>query len=702
MSEWTIKANVRFLALVAILILVGVVLLPLAVGGNFREGIIIASVIIAVGSVIILIVFTIVAGAISNSILKMAEAASAMANNEPEINLQQSNNTGDIHCLENALFELSNFQRQLSNDAKAMDIKLSKSAATQDSATEHANSLKSDFLYMCSEIDNAVTAAASGKFSYRIDTSLYTGEGLSTIRNINEMLKTLDAHSGDMREVLDSIVVGNFSKTVRGGYLGDLARLQMAVNKIVGTMASNVDDLIGLLTAFSNGDLKRKLEQKYMGEFATLFKSAELLRLKWEDVVRVLIDTAEMISQDSDSMSDSSERLSKYAAWQRQLTEVLDDAISGVSRDMLVTSDNAGKATGLISDAISNAVEGQQDMDKMLQAMADFKSSSDNIAISIQFIDDIARQTNLLALNAAVEAARAGSAGAGFMVVADEVRVLADKSKQTANRTKELLDDSTAKVSAGIETANHAAKAIGKIIDDIHEIESIVGHISNISESQNSTIDKVASESINVSEGMVATIKAANSNLQVSKNLSERADVLKNMLGKFATDAADKIKPVDAPTSEPVSAEPRIITKEIKSIANPTAKPVKSVNKPITKSGDTKNIPKTIPENAKSISKPQAKPVSIKNEPKTIQESPKNISKPQAKPVSIKNEPKTIQENPKNISRPQAELDVIDKKRSAIKPMPPAPELVPPIQRRSKQDTPSGAHEYNRKDFGKY
>lgn len=99
-------------------------------------------------------------------------------------------------------------------------------------------------------------------------------------------------------------------------------------------------------------------------------------------------------------------------------------------------------------------------MEQMLQAMQDISRAAQQIGGIVKSIEDMAFQTNLLALNAAVEAARAGSAGKGFGVIADTVRHLAIKSSDEAQATAALLRDTSQAVQLGKELAGSAAALI--------------------------------------------------------------------------------------------------------------------------------------------------------------------------------------------------------------------------------------------------
>jgi len=125
--------------------------------------------------------------------------------------------------------------------------------------------------------------------------------------------------------------------------------------------------------------------------------------------------------------------------------------------------------------------------------MDQIQQASNEISKIINMIDDIAFQTNLLALNAGVEAARAGSAGSGFAVVAHEVRALAQRASTAAGQIKQLTNASEDHVSHGVAMVGRAGDALTSIITQVTSVSDLVSEISDGVRSQSSGLENINS-----------------------------------------------------------------------------------------------------------------------------------------------------------------------------------------------------------------
>ena len=172
-------------------------------------------------------------------------------------------------------------------------------------------------------------------------------------------------------------------------------------------------------------------------------------------------------------------------------------------------------------------------MAQLTVATRNVDQSSVQIGSIIKTIEDIAFQTNILALNASVEAARAGSAGKGFSVVADEVRNLASKSSQAAQNTNELIMSSIKDIKTGTESTNQAISAMQVINDCIESIKTLMDEIAAASVQQSEMITSVEDGIKDISKVVQANTTVAEDSADVSKELSNQANTLKNLIGQF-------------------------------------------------------------------------------------------------------------------------------------------------------------------------
>jgi methyl-accepting chemotaxis protein len=236
---------------------------------------------------------------------------------------------------------------------------------------------------------------------------------------------------------------------------------------------------------------------------------------------------AEQTASAAGLLSSASQSLAEGASEQAASLEETSASLEEIAS---MTKRNAESATHAkqLSDETRQAAEGgAANMSEMKQAMDGIKTASGNIAKIVRTIDEIAFQTNILALNAAVEAARAGEAGAGFAVVAEEVRSLAQRSANSAKETAEKIEDSVARSEHGVQISAKVAQSLDEILLKARKVDGLVAEIATASNEQSQGIGQVTvavSQMDKVTQGNAAS---AEESASASEELSAQAEMMR-------------------------------------------------------------------------------------------------------------------------------------------------------------------------------
>jgi methyl-accepting chemotaxis protein len=179
-------------------------------------------------------------------------------------------------------------------------------------------------------------------------------------------------------------------------------------------------------------------------------------------IIDGLTASSARLSLASGQVSAASQSLAEGATAQSESLGRTSASLAEMSGMTGRNADHATQANEFTRQTRRAAETGGGDMRAMIGAMGEIKASSDDIAKIIRTIDEIAFQTNILALNAAVEAARAGEAGAGFAVVAEEVRRLAQRSADAAKETSAKIEGAIGKTTQGVQLSDKVSASLGK------------------------------------------------------------------------------------------------------------------------------------------------------------------------------------------------------------------------------------------------
>ncbi len=231
----------------------------------------------------------------------------------------------------------------------------------------------------------------------------------------------------------------------------------------------------------------------------------------------------------------------------------MDRTSSSLEQVAAMTERNAQDATQASECARlarTAADAGSLQMQAMTGAMEGIKASSGEIAKVNRTINDIAFQTNLLSLNAAVEAARAGDAGLGFAVVANEVRNLAKRSAQAAQETAGMIEAAIAKAAQGVEISERVGQGLQQIVGRVRQADDLAAAVSKSSKEQSQAIAQVNASVVEVDKVTRANAAAAEESASAAEVLNSQSDALRRALDELTL----IIEGVNRPSKGAVSA----------------------------------------------------------------------------------------------------------------------------------------------------
>jgi methyl-accepting chemotaxis protein len=252
---------------------------------------------------------------------------------------------------------------------------------------------------------------------------------------------------------------------------------------------------------------------------------------------KVLVQIKTNASRTNDSSSQvaaTAQSLAEGASEQAATVEETSASLEEISSMIQNNRDNTVKANELGAKSTSLVKDANAQMAHLIKSMNAISSSSEETQKIIKTIEEIAFQTNLLALNAAVEAARAGEAGAGFAVVAEEVRNLALRASNAAKETASLIDESSSSIEEGKNQANSVNDAFLQVQQIADEIGGIIEEVAAGSIEQSQGINQLNTAVQEIDKVVQHNAATAEESSASADELNSQSRELTHLLEEFA------------------------------------------------------------------------------------------------------------------------------------------------------------------------
>ncbi|MGJ7473624.1 methyl-accepting chemotaxis protein [Pseudomonas fulva] len=313
--------------------------------------------------------------------------------------------------------------------------------------------------------------------------------------------------------------------------------------------------------AKGEGDLTKRLTIHRQDEFGVLANAFNMFVERIHNSIREVSSATEQVTEVALRVVNASNSSVENSEEQSTRTNSVAAAINQLGATAQEIAHNAAQASNQASAARHLAEEGQQVVGHSIAAMQrlsdliytssshieKLNSKTVNIGQILEVITSISQQTNLLALNAAIEAARAGEAGRGFAVVADEVRNLAHRTQESAQQVQQMIEElqvgaresvdtmgrSQRHSQESVEIANQAGDRLGSVTLRIGEIDGMNQSVATATEEQTAVVEAI---NVDINEINILNqegIENLYSTLRACSELEQQASRLKHLVGSF-------------------------------------------------------------------------------------------------------------------------------------------------------------------------
>lgn len=313
--------------------------------------------------------------------------------------------------------------------------------------------------------------------------------------------------------------------------------------------------------AEGEGDLTKRLTIQTQDEFGILGTAFNRFVERIHGSIREVSSATDHLNEVATRVVCASNSSMLNSDEQANRTHSVAAAINELGAAAQEIARNAAQASRQASDARQLAGEGQQVVDKSIQSMnqlsemlsasssniESLNSKTVNIGQILEVITSISQQTNLLALNAAIEAARAGEAGRGFAVVADEVRNLAHRTQESAQQVQKMIDELQVGARESVSTmaesqrhsqdsvvvANLAGERLSSVNQRIGEIDGMNQSVATATEEQTAVVEAINMDITEINTLNHEGVENLQTTLRACSDLEQQAGRLKQLVGSF-------------------------------------------------------------------------------------------------------------------------------------------------------------------------
>ena len=346
-------------------------------------------------------------------------------------------------------------------------------------------------------------------------------------------LNDRQAHEAKEEALATAAASRNWLLLVLAGSLALAAGMSVTLTR---SITRPIHSLVEAMGVAATGDLRVEAQVSTRDEVGKLGQALNEMIGRQRATIRRVMEAVSTVasgstelSASSDQMAVSVEQIAKSGETMLSVTEQVAAAIMQLSASIQQVADNVKFSADHSARAVLATQEGTGGGRRAAEGMDRITDATTNIAKGVRVIQEIARQTNLLSLNAAIEAAKAGAQGKGFEVVAEEVRKLAERSRQAAIEIEGLIQESQSAVEGGSSAVQTTQNLLLQIQEVIESMSGMVREIGSATDEQAGTAQEVGVRieyaAREVSQNAAATQQLSAAAHEISRTAADLARV---------------------------------------------------------------------------------------------------------------------------------------------------------------------------------
>ena len=377
-----------------------------------------------------------------------------------------------------------------------------------------------------------------------------------TILIVRNVLRQLGKDPGELNAIAQRVVDGDYAIDDGGKKMG----VYGAIVKMVNALKSHIENA---QCESENAKEQSAKAQEAMKEAEmasaeaqakteAMLVAADKLEVVGNVVSSASTELSAQIEQSDRGAAESATRLSEAATAMNEMNATVQEVAKNAGSASSASAETKQKAEAgaqVVEKTVRNIEEVHQVSLELKQDMAQLNEHAQDITRIMGVISDIADQTNLLALNAAIEAARAGEAGRGFAVVADEVRKLAEKTmasttdvgnaikaiQESTTKSMTSVDNAVTQIAQATEYANQSGQALQEIVATVEATGDQVNAIATASEEQSAASEEINQSIVQVNDMAKQTAEAMAEAAKAVSDLAAQAQGLTDLIQELKT-----------------------------------------------------------------------------------------------------------------------------------------------------------------------